>query len=81
MAIEGEVVDAPLDNNVLLGCNWINAMSVVVTSVFHDLCFPHEGKIVMIDQLYFSRSNSYASMGPLVPIVENYQNSTKNIGV
>jgi hypothetical protein len=49
--VDVEVVDAPLDYNLLLGCNWTYAMTIVVSSVFHTLCFPHEGKIVMIDQV------------------------------
>jgi hypothetical protein len=68
MAIEVEVVDAPLDYNILLGCNWIYAMSVVMSSVFHVLCFPHEGKIVTIDQLYFSCSNPLHRWDPRSPL-------------
>ena len=48
-----EVVDAPLDYNLLLGRNWFYSMIVVVFSVFHMLQFPHEGKIVTIDQLHY----------------------------
>ena len=47
--VEVEVVDAPLDYNLLLGCNWTYAMVAVVSSVFHVLCFPHQGEIVTID--------------------------------
>ena len=32
--LEGEVVDAPLDYNLLLGRSWYYAMIVVVSSVF-----------------------------------------------
>ena len=35
IAIEVEVVDAPLDYNLLLGRNWIYAMKAVVSSVIH----------------------------------------------
>jgi hypothetical protein len=35
--VEVEVVDAPLDYNLLLGRNWTYAMVVVVSSVF--VCF------------------------------------------
>ena len=50
-----EVVDAPLDYNLLLGRSWSYAMTVVVSSVFQVIKFPHNGKIVTIDQLaYFS---------------------------
>jgi hypothetical protein len=59
MPIEVEVIDAPLEYNILLGRKWIYAMLVVVSSVFCVLCFPHEGKIVMIDQLSLSCSSSY----------------------
>jgi hypothetical protein len=46
-----EVVDAPLDYNLLLGCTWNYSMTFFVFFVFCTLCFPHKGKIVMIDQL------------------------------
>lgn len=50
-----EVVDAPLDYNLLLGRSWSYAMTVVVSSVFWLIKFPHNGKIITIDQLtYFS---------------------------
>ena len=39
--VEVEVVDAPLDYNLLLGHNWDYVMVVVISSVFHMLCFPH----------------------------------------
>ena len=50
-----EVVDAPLDYNLLLGCSWSYAMTIFVSSVFQLINFPHNGNIVTIDQLtYFS---------------------------
>jgi hypothetical protein len=58
--VDVEVVDAPLDYNLLLGRNWNYAMTVVVSSVFHTLCFPHEGKIVTIDQLSFVHASPSA---------------------
>jgi hypothetical protein len=48
--VEVEVVDALLYYNLFLGRNWTYSMIVVVSFIFHTLCFPHEGKIVMIDQ-------------------------------
>jgi hypothetical protein len=64
MEVEVEVVDAPLDYNILLGCNWTYAMTTIVSSVFHILCFPHEGNIVTIDQLSFVHPSPNASVGP-----------------
>ena len=49
--LDVEVVDAPLDYNLLLGCSWSYAMTAVVSSVFRLIKFPHNGKIVTLDQL------------------------------
>jgi hypothetical protein len=52
ISIEVEVVDAPLDYNILLGHSWFYVMMMVVVSlVFRVLHFPHQGKVVTIDQL------------------------------
>jgi hypothetical protein len=37
--VDVEVVDAPLDYNLLLGRNWTYAMTAIVSSVFRTLCF------------------------------------------
>ena len=49
--LDVEVVDAPL----VLGRSWSYAITVVVSSIFRLIKFPHQGRIVTIDQLtYFS---------------------------
>jgi hypothetical protein len=55
VCVEVEVVNVPLDYNLLLGRSWTYSMQVVVATVFRVLLFPHEGQIVTIDQLSFSR--------------------------
>ena len=47
------VVLGPLDFNMLLGCGYTYAMGVLISSPFRVVCFPHEGRIVTIDQLSF----------------------------
>jgi hypothetical protein len=42
--IEVEFFDVPLDYNLLLGCNWINSMCAVVSTLFCIVCFPHQEK-------------------------------------
>jgi hypothetical protein len=79
--VEVEVVDAPLDYNLLLGCNWTYAMVAFVSSVFRTLYFPHEGKIVTIDQLSFAYSSPNASIGLLIPVIDNSHPKTENISV
>ena len=51
ITIDVEVIDAPLDYNLLLGCTWFYAMKIVASTIFQLLCFPHQGKIVTINQL------------------------------
>jgi hypothetical protein len=79
--VEVEVVDVPLDYNLLLGHNWTYAMTIFVSSVFCTLCFLHDGKIMMIDQLSFVYASPNASVGPLIPMINNSQATTKNIDV
>ena len=63
VAIEVELVDAPLDYNLLLGQNWMYSMQAVASSVFCIVCFPHNKKIVTIDQMTFKNSPVTASLG------------------
>jgi hypothetical protein len=74
--VDVEVVDTPLDYNLLLGRNWTYAMIFVLSSVFLTLCFPHNGKIVTIDRLYFAYASPNASVGPSIPMVNNSQSKT-----
>jgi hypothetical protein len=49
VCVEVEVVNAPLNYNLLLGRSWNYTMHAVVATFFWVLCFPHEGQIVTID--------------------------------
>ena len=81
VAIEVEVVDAPLDYNLLLGRNWMYSMQAVASSLFHVVCFPHNRKIVTIDQMAFKNPSITASSGASIPIVEHSQLATGSVGV
>jgi hypothetical protein len=80
VCVEVEVVDAPIDYNLLLGRSWTYAMQAVVATIFRVLLFPHEGRIVTIDQLSFSRPDP-ALGASTVPLVDNPQAGVVNIGV
>jgi hypothetical protein len=41
VTVDVEVVDAPLDYNLLLGRSWFYTMTVVASSVFQCVQFPH----------------------------------------
>ena len=71
VAIEVEVVDAPLDYNLLLGRNWMYIMQVVSSSLFCVVCFPFNGKIVTIDQKTFKNPSVTASSGASISIIEH----------
>jgi len=59
------VVPGPLDFNLLLGRDYTYAMGALVSSLFRVACFPHEGRIVTIDQLSFFDPN--VASGPPSP--------------
>jgi hypothetical protein len=63
--VKVEVFDAPLDYNLLLGHRWIDSMHAVMSTLFHVLCFPHQGKVVTVDQLAFFNSGSILATPPL----------------
>ena len=47
------VIEDPLDFNMLLGCDYVYAMQVVVSTFFRVMYFNHAEEIVTIDQLDF----------------------------
>ena len=51
--IDIEVVNAQLDYNLLLGRSYMYAMRAVASTVFCLMMFPHDGKIVTVDQLTY----------------------------
>ena len=53
ICVEVEVIDAPLDYNIILGHSYTYAMCVVPSTVHRKMSFPHNGKIVTIDQLTY----------------------------
>jgi hypothetical protein len=80
LCVEVEVVDVPLDYNLLLAKSWTYAMHAVVATIFQVLLFPHEVRIVIIDQLSFSHPNP-SSGASTVSIIDNPQPDVINMGV
>jgi hypothetical protein len=74
------VVDAPLDYNLMLGRSWNYVMQVVVATIFQVLLFPHEVRIITIDQLSFSRPDP--SLGAsMVMMIDNPHPDVFNVRV
>jgi hypothetical protein len=70
MCVKVEVVDAPLDYNLLLGRSCTYAMHTMVATFFQLLLFQHEGQIITIDQLSFSGPDP-SSGASTVPMIDN----------
>jgi hypothetical protein len=47
------VVQDPLDFDILLGRDYVYSMKVIVSTLFRVISFPHDGRMVTIDQLSF----------------------------
>jgi hypothetical protein len=55
------VVHEPFDFNFLLRRDCVYSMKVVVSTVFHLMCFPHNGNMVTIEQLLFIGPHTMAN--------------------
>jgi hypothetical protein len=76
-----EVVDAPLNYNLLLGRSWFYDMTTVASSVFRCVQLPHQGKIVSIDQLDFCTPDACALVTNNIPFLGDHSVTYESIGV
>jgi len=53
VCIDMMVIQGALDFSLLLGHDYIYVMWALVSSLFHVVCFPHDGRILTINQLSF----------------------------
>jgi hypothetical protein len=68
-----EVIEAQLEYNILLGRTYMYAMKAVASSIFRTIMFPHNGKIVTIDQLTHYEPNPSASLDNILPLIHTNQ--------
>jgi hypothetical protein len=76
--VEVEAFDAPPDYNLLLGHSWIDAMCTIVSILFCFLRFPHQGKVITVDQLTFFNSDTRTSN---IPFIAKTPSGYDNVGV
>ena len=62
-----EVVNAQLDYNLLLEISYMYAIRVIASTVFRFMMFPHEGKIMMIDQLTYHDPQEMTTPANVIP--------------
>jgi hypothetical protein len=60
--IDVMVVQDPLDFSLLLGRDYVYAMKAIVSTLFRVIYFPHDGRVVTIDQLSFIDPDWIASL-------------------
>jgi hypothetical protein len=73
--IDIEVIDAPLDYNILFGRSYMYAMKEVASSIFRAMMFPHNGKIVTIDQVSHYEPNPSANLDNILPLIHTNQDA------
>jgi hypothetical protein len=56
------VVQDPLDFSLLLGRDYVYAMKDIMSTLFHVISFPHDGRVVTVDQLSFVDPACIASL-------------------
>jgi hypothetical protein len=71
--IDIEVIDVTLDYNILFGRSYMYAMKAVASSVFRTIMFPHNGKIVNLDQLSYYEPNPSANVDNILPLIHTNQ--------
>jgi hypothetical protein len=56
-------------------------MMTIVSSIFRVLCFPHEGKVVTIDQLSYCMLDSRTNVSMNIPFVSGSMGAYDSVGV
>ena len=70
MLIDINIVNTQIDYNLLLGHSYMYAMWVISSTVFWLLMFPHDGKIMNIDQLMYFDMKGLATPKDSLPTID-----------
>jgi hypothetical protein len=81
VTVDVEVVDAPLDYNLLLRRSWFYAMTIIASLVFRCVQCPHQGKIVTIDQLDLCTFDARAHVTNNIPFLGDHKVTYESVGV
>ena len=73
VCVDVEVIDAPLDYNILLGRSYTYVMLDVPSTVHRKMSFPHNGNIVIIDQLTYYEPKAQSSPESTISSVASKQ--------
>jgi hypothetical protein len=67
--IDIEVIDAPLDYNILFVHSYMYTMKAVASSIFRMMMFSHNGKIITIDQVSHYELNPFSNIDNILPLI------------
>ena len=67
--IDIEVINAQLDYKLLLRRSYMYTMRAISSTVFHLMMFPHEGKIVTVDQLTYHDPQGLTAPTNFIPTI------------
>jgi hypothetical protein len=70
-----EVIDTPLNYNILFGCSYMYVMKDVASYVFQAMMFPHNGKIITIEQVSHYEPNHSSNIYNILPLVHTSSNT------
>jgi hypothetical protein len=73
--IDIEVINAPLNYNILFVHSYMYAMKAVASSVFQMMMFPHNRKIITIDQVLHYEPNPSSNINNILPFVHTNSNT------
>ena len=65
-----KVLDTHLDYNILLGRSYMYAMSAITSSIFRIMMFPHEDRIIIVDQLMHTEKHPLTNTDMVLPYVD-----------
>jgi hypothetical protein len=68
--IDVMVVHDPLDFDLLHGQDYVYAMKDILSTLFHVISFPHDGRMVTIDKLSFI--GPYLTINPMTLLNISY---------
>jgi len=81
VSVDVEIVNYPLDYNLLLGRSWFYALTVITSSVFRCVQFPHQGNIVTIDQLDYYTPDTHTLATKNIPFLGYTKITYESVGV
>ena len=79
MNVDVEVVDGPLDYNILLGNPSVYVMTAIISTYFRMITFPYKGVVTVINKLFFFASASQITRS--ISFIHITQLELQNIGV